>query len=263
MNFISAILGLMMELLWTLPVVGLMILMQKKFAGLENPAWGGPIGAVTGALYALALAFLVGPSIQAVDVPFLPLTMTVGTAVGAAAFFREARPTSRRWWSIALCLSVILATWTGFYTASAFFARRESFRLIVVKITSDPEPLHWVENGDSIPLNNTEKHAIEGAIGSVRSGALIPLSSLKIGKEARATVVLVMVRDVSDSVRLPRPGRGLVTYVQGQDGSWQGRDANAKGYALRVSPDQENGYTRIEIEGPSGTTSADVGVSHR
>jgi hypothetical protein len=241
----------------------MIVLIQRKFAGLGNPAWGGPIGAVIGALYTVALAFLVGPSIQAVDVPFLPLAMTVGTAVGAAALTRETRPTSRRWWSVALCLSIILVIWTGFYTASAFFARRESFRLIVIKLTSDLEPLHWVENGDSISLNNTEKHAIEEAIGSVCPGALIPLSSFKIGKEARATVVLVMVRDVSDSVRLPRPGRGLVTYVQGQDGSWQGRDANAKGYALRVLPNQETGYTRIEIEGPSGTTSTEVGVSHR
>jgi hypothetical protein len=251
------------EVLWTLPVVAMMILMQKKFAGLENPAWGSPIGAVIGALYAVALAFFVGPSIQAVDVPFLPLTMTVGTAVGAAALSREARPTSRRWWSVALCLAVILVIWTGFYTASAFFARRESFRLVVIKLTSDPQPLHWAENGNSIPLNNTEKHAIEEATGSVRSGALIPLSSLKIGKEARTTVVLVMVRDVLSSVRLPRPGRGLVTYVQEQDGSWQGLEPNAKGYGLRVSQDQENGYTRIEIEGPSGTTSTEVGVSHK
>jgi hypothetical protein len=262
LGLIKEILGLIIELLWTLPVAGLMILMQKKFAQLKNSAWAGPIGALVGALYAVALAFLVGPSIQAVDVPFLPLTMTVGAAVGAATLFREARPTFRRW-SVAVCLLVILVTWTGFYAANASFARRESFRLIIIKLTSDPEPLHWVENGDSIPLNNTEKHAIEEAIGSVRPGALIPLSSLKIGKDARATVVLVMVRDVSDSVRLPRPGRGLVTFVQGQDGSWQGRHANAKGYAIRVLPNQENGYTRIEIEGPSGTTSAEVGVSHR
>ena len=253
---------LIIELLWTLPAAGLMILMRKKFANLRDSAWAGPVGALVGALYAVALTFLVGPSIQALDVPFLPLTMTVGTIVGTAALSRETRPTSRRW-SVVLCLSAILVTWTGFYAASASFARRESFRLIVIKLTSDPEPLHWVENGDSIPLNNTEKHAIEEAIGSVRPGALIPISSLKIGKEARTTVVLVMVRDVSDSVRLPRPGRGLVTYVQGQDGSWQGRDANAKGYALRVLPNQETGYTRIEIEGPSGAISTEVGVSHK
>ncbi len=185
---------------------------------------------------------------------------TAASVVGLLS--REARPTFRRWSGV-VCLLVILVIWTGFYAASASFARRESFRLIVIKLTSDPEPLHWVENGDSIPLNNTEKHAIEEAIGSVRPGALIPISSLKIGKEARTTVVLVMVRDVSDSVRLPRPGRGLVTYVQGQDGSWQGRDANAKGYALRVLPNQETGYTRIEIEGPSGAISTEVGVSHK
>jgi len=77
------ILGLIMELLWTLPAAGLMILIRKKFAQLKDSAWAGPIGALVGALYAVALNFLVGPSIQAVDVPFLPLTMTVGTAVGA------------------------------------------------------------------------------------------------------------------------------------------------------------------------------------
>jgi hypothetical protein len=254
-----------MELLWTLPVAGLMILMQKKFAQLKNSAWASPIGALVGALYAVALAFLVGPSIQAVDVPFLPLTMTVGTAVtavGAAALSREARPTFRRW-SGAVCLLVILVVWTGFYAASASFARRESFRLIVIKLTSDSQPLHWVQNGDSIPLNDTEKHAIEEATRSARSGALIPFSSLKVGKEARATVVLVMLRDVSDSVRLPRPNRGLVTYVQKQDGTWQGRDPNAKGYAVRLLPNPENGCTRIEIEGTWGTTATEVGVSHR
>jgi hypothetical protein len=253
-------LGLIIELLWTLPAAGLMILMRKKFAQLKNSAWAGPIGALIGALYAVALTFLVGPSIQVVDVPFLPLTMTVGTAVGAAALSREARPTFRRG-SGAVCLLVILVIWTGFYAASASFARRESFRLIVIKLASDSQPLHWVQNGDSIPLNDTEKRAIEQAIGSVRSGALIPLSSLKRGKEARATLVLVMVRDVSDSVRLPRPGRGLVAYVQGQDGSWQRPDANAKGYGVRLSPNPENGRTRIEIEGALGTSGTEVGVS--
>src|SRR2546425_659498 len=96
---------LIIVVLWTLPVAGMIILIQRKFPGLENPAWGGPIGAAIGALYVVALTFLVGP--QAVDVPFLPLTMTVGTAVGAAALFREARPTFRRW-SVAVCLLVIL-----------------------------------------------------------------------------------------------------------------------------------------------------------
>src|SRR5258708_35222208 len=113
----------MIELLWTVPAAGLMIRMRKKFAQLKNSAWAGPIGALIGALYAVALTFLVGPSIQVVDVPFLPLTMTVGTLVGAAAPSREARPTFRRW-SGAVCLLVILVSWTGSYAASAFFARR-------------------------------------------------------------------------------------------------------------------------------------------
>jgi hypothetical protein len=251
-----------MELLWTLPVAGLMIFMQKKFAQLKNSAWASPIGALIGALYAIALAFLVGPSIQAVDVPFLPLTMTVGAAVGVATLSRKARPTFRRW-TVAVCLLVVLVTWTGFYAASASLSRRESFRLIVIKLTSDPQPLHWVQNGDSTPLNDTEKHAIEEATLSARSGALIPLSSLKVGKEAGATVVLVMLRDVSDSVRLPRPSRGLVTYVQKQDGTWQGLEANVKGYAVRLSPNPENGGTRIELEGTFGITATEVGVSRR
>ena len=239
-----------------------MILVRKKFAQLGNPAWAGPIGALLGALYAVALTFLVGPSIQAVDVPFLPLTMTVGTTVGTAALSREARTTSRRW-SVALCIVFILVIWTGFYAARASFARRESFRLIVIKLASDSQPLHWVQNGNSIPLNDTEKRAIEEATRSVRSGALIPLSSLMVGKEARETVVLVMLRDVSDSVRLSRLGRGLVTYVQQQDGTWQGPDTNVKGYAVRLSPNPENGCTRIKIEGIFGTTATEVGVSHR
>ena len=108
--------GLIIELLWTLPAAGLMILMRKKFAQLKNSAWAGPIGALIGALYAVALTFLVGPSIQVVEVPFLPLTMTVGTAVGAAALSREARPTFRRG-SGAVCLLVILVIWTGFYVS--------------------------------------------------------------------------------------------------------------------------------------------------
>ena len=77
------------------------------------------------------------------------------------------------------------------------------------------------------------------------------------------TVILVMVADVSDSVRLPKPNRGLVTYVQKLDGSWQGRDAIAKGYAVRLSPNPENGRTRIEVEGTLGTSGTEVGVSHR
>ena len=236
-----------------------MIFMQKKFARLKNSAWVSPIGALVGALYAVALAFLVGPSIQAVDVPFLPLTMTVGTAAGAVTLSSKARPT----FTAAVCLLVILVTWTGFYAASAAFSRTDSFRLIVIKLTSDPQPLHWVQDGDSTPLNDTEKHAIEEATRSAPSGALIPLSSLEVGKDARATVVLVMLRDVSDSVRLPRPGHGLVTYVQKQDGTWQGPDANAKGYAVLLSPNPENGHTRIEIEDTWGTTVTEVGVSHR
>src|SRR5580765_8105554 len=119
-----------------------MILMQKKFAQLKNSAWAGPIGALVGALYCVALTFALGPSIQAVDVPFLPLTMTVGAAAGTAALSRAARPTFRRW-PVAVCLLVILVTWTGFYAANASFARRESFRLIVIKLTSDSQPLHW------------------------------------------------------------------------------------------------------------------------
>jgi hypothetical protein len=201
-----------MELLWTLPAAGLMILIRKKFAQLKDSAWAGPIGALVGALYAVALSFLVGPSIQAVDVPFLPLTMTVGTAVGAVTLSKEARPSFRRW-SGAVCLLVILVIWAGFYAASASFARKESFRLIVIKLTSDSQPIHWVQNGDAIPLSDTEKHAIEEATRSARSGALIPFSSLNLGKEARATLVLVMLRDVSDSVRLPRPGRAASSHT--------------------------------------------------
>jgi len=55
----------------------------------------------------------------------------------------------------------------------------------------------------------------------------------------------------------------LVSYVQEQDGSWHGRDADAKEYAVRLSPVPENGGTRIEIEGPLGTVGTEVGVSHR
>ena len=251
-----------MELLWTLPAAGLVILMQLKFAQLKNSVWAGPIGALVGALYAGALSLLVDPSIQAVDVPFLPLTMTVGTVVGIAALSREAMPTLRKW-SVAVCLLVILVTWTGFYAARASFARRESFRLIVVKFAPDSQPLHWVQNADSIPLNDSEKHAIEEATRPAPSGALTPFSSLVVGKGAHATLVLVMLRDVSDSVRLPKPNRGLVIYLQKEDGSWQGRDPNAKGYVVRLSPNPENGGTRIEIEGALGTTGTEVGVSHR
>ena len=253
-----------MELLWTLPAAGLVILVQLKFAQLKNSAWAGLIGALVGALYSLALSFLVGPSIQLFGVPFLPLTMTVATVVGTAPLSRETRPIFRRW-SGAVSLLVILVIWTGFYAASASFARRESFRLIVIKLASDSQPLHWVQKEDSIPHGDAEKHAIEEAIRSPRSGALIPLSYLQVGKEVRATVVLVMLRDVSDSVRLPRPMRGLVTYLQEQDGSWQGGDANAKAYAyaVRLSPNPENGRTQIAIEGALGTTGTEVGVSHR
>lgn len=107
-------------------------------------------------------------------------------------------------------------------------------------------------------------HAIEDATRSVRSGALIPVSSFGVGKEASATVILVMLRNVSDTVQLPRPSHGLVTYVQEQDGSWKGRrDAAATGYAIRLSPVQENGWTRIEIEGPLGTAATEVEVSPR
>jgi hypothetical protein len=261
LGLIKEILGLIIELLWTLPIAGLIILMRKKFPKLKNLAWAGTIGTAIGTLYAVALSFLVGPSILAVDVPFLPLAMTVGATVGTAAFSREARTTSRRW-SIALCLVFILVIWTGFYAAHASLARRESFRLIVIKLASDSQPLHWLQNGDSISLDDTEKRAIEEATRSVRSGALIPLSFLKVGKEARVTAVLVMVRDVSDSVRLPRPGRGLVTYVQEQDGSWQGRDANAKGNAILLSP-AENGHTLIKVESALGAIGTEVGVSHR
>ena len=94
-----------------------------------------------------------------------------------------------------------------------------------------------------------------------RHRLVMPLHLRRVGKEARATVVLVMLRDVSDSVRLPRPGRGLVTYVQKQDGTWQGPDANVKEYAVRLSPNPENGRTRIEIEGALGTSGTEVGVS--
>jgi hypothetical protein len=45
---------------------GLMILMQKVCAA-EKPAWAGPIGA----LYCVALTFVVGPSIRVVEAPFL------------------------------------------------------------------------------------------------------------------------------------------------------------------------------------------------
>lgn len=251
-------------MLWTLPLAGLTILGGKKFAGLKNPAWGGPIGAAIGALYAVLLSLLVGPAIQAVGVPFLPLTMTVGTVGGGStALFREAIPTSRRWWSVVLCLSVILMIWTGFFTARASLSKRQSLGLIVIKLTSEPQPLHWAQDGSSIPLKETEIHATEEATRSVRSGALIPISSFGVGNDARATIILVMLHDVSESVRLPRPDRGLVTYVQQQDGSWQGRDADGKGYGLLLSPIQENGWTRIEIEGPLGTAATEVGVTHR
>src|SRR5262249_3267992 len=142
-------------------------------AQLKNSAWAGPIGALVGALYGVALSVLVGPSIQAVDVPFLPLTMTVGTVVGTVAPSREAMPTLRKW-RVALCLLVILVTWTGFYAANASFARRESLRLIVVKLAPDSQPVHWIQNKDSIPLNDSEKHAIEEATRSAPAGALIP-----------------------------------------------------------------------------------------
>lgn len=248
-----------MEAIWTLPVAGLMLLMRKTLA--KHPAWRAAVGAGIGALYAVALSFLVGPSIQMVYVPFLPLAMTVGTAVGAATPSGADIRTSRRW-SLALCLLLISAIWTAFYVASAFLERREAFRLVVIKLASDSQPLHWVQNGGSISLSNAEKHAIEEeTTRSVHSGALVPLTYFELGHGASATVVLVMSNDVSSLVRLPRPARGLVTYVQKVDGSWQGADVNAKGDALVLSP--ENSYTKITIEGALGTTATGVSVSDR
>ena len=251
--------ALIVEATWTLPVIGLVILVRKRFA--KNPAWGAPIGAGIAALYAVALSLLVGPSIQMVYVPFLPLAMTVGTAVGAAPSFGADTRTSRRW-SLALCLLLICAIWTAFYVASASLEKGKAFRLVVIKLASDSQPLHWVQDGGSISLSSAEKHAIEEeTTRSVHSGALVPLTYFELGHGASATVVLVMSNDVSSLVRLPRPARGLVTYVQKVDGSWQGADVNAKGDALVLSP--ENSYTKITIEGASGTTATGVSVSDR
>jgi hypothetical protein len=153
--------------------------------------------------------------------------------------------------------------WTGFFAARASLSKRQSLRLIVIKVTSDPQPLHWARDGSSIPLNDIEIHATEEATRSMSSGALIPISSFGVGKEARATIILVMLRDVLKSVRLAKPNSGLITYVQDQDESWQGRQADPKEYAIRLSPVPENGGTRIDIEGPFGVVGSEVGVSHR
>ena len=251
-------LGLLVEALWTLPVIGLMLLMRKKLA--KHPAWRVLVGAGMGALYAVALSFLVGTSILMAYVPFFPLAMTVGTAVGAAPSFGADMRTSRRW-SVALCLVLICAIWAAFYVASASLEKRESFRLVVIKLASDSQPLHWVQDGGSISLSSAEKHAIEEATRSVHSGALVPLTYFERGHGARATVVLVMSHDISGLVRLPKPARGLITYVQKLDGSWQDANVNVKGYAVVLSP--ENSHTQITVESALGTTGTDVSVSGR
>src|SRR5690242_20675150 len=71
------------EAIWTLPLVGLILLTRRNL--VKHPVWGALIGAGIGGLYAVALSFLVGPSIQTADVPFLPLAMTMGTGFGAFA----------------------------------------------------------------------------------------------------------------------------------------------------------------------------------
>ena len=80
---------------------------------------------------------------------------------------------------------------------------------------------------------------------------------------ASATAILVMKQDVSEDVRLPRPKRGVAVYVQRADGSWQGADRNVAGSVLLLSPNRDSGFTRIEIQGLWGSTSTEVGVSHR
>jgi hypothetical protein len=247
--------AVILEAIWTLPLVGLILLTRRNL--VKHPVWGALIGAGIGGLYAVALSFLVGPSIQTADVPFLPLAMTMGTGFGAFAGSKEAMPTSRRW-SLVVCVLTVLVVWTGFYVARASIAKNESFRLVVVRLVSGAQPLHWDQNGDSIFLSDAEKDAISEVLRSRRTGALFPLSSIKLGKEAHVTLVLVMSHDVSNFVRLPKPTRGLVTYVQEEDGSWQGTSGDTRGYSLFLSP--ESGHTQIKIEDALGTTSTQVRV---
>jgi len=248
-------------MLWVLPVVGIVFLIRDKFGRLKNPVWRVLIGAMSGAFYAVFLAMVVGPAIQTPEVPFLPFAITAGAAAGA--FPRKTERKSAGWVSsLCLLVLVIVLTWTTFYVAQTAISKRESLRLVVIKLTPEPHSLRWAEKDNFIALNDSEVHAVESATRSVPSGALIPIEFFEKERGANSTVILIMRRDVSDYIRLKKPDRGLVTYLQTPDGSWQESDISTHGDALVLSPDPGSGQTLIEIEGMLGSTSTEVGVSH-
>lgn len=254
--------ALVFEFLWTLPVVGLIVLARAWFARADHPVWAVLLGAVIGGLYAFALSLIVGPMITAVAVPFLPFALTIGAASGVAVAMASAGRAPRAW-AVILFVLLIPAIWTAYSALRSDLSNRESFRLVVIRVTPDTQPLHWVQSESSISLSKSEMKEIEDTTRPVRSGALFPIDSFEVGEHSNATVALVMDHDVSSVTKLPRPERGFVTYVQDENGTWHGVPPNAKGYSLVLLPVPGSTNTRIDVQNAFGTDSTEVAVSHK
>ena len=254
-------LALLIELLWALPVVGFIFLLRLKLVRWRESIWVVLIGASIGALYAYVIALLAGPAVQAPALPFLPVAMTCGAVGGVIPLGRNGLASRKH--SMFVCFALVLTLWIAFFKARVYFQKKESFRLVVIKLSPEPKPLHWAKGTSFISLKREEIEEAEKATGTASLGVMMPVDLFTVGPDANATVILVMQRDVSDRIRLPMPDRGLVVYVQNADGSWQNRASDVNSHSLVLSPTEGTGFTRIEIEDALGSTATEVRLSQK
>lgn len=254
------------ELLWSVPLIALSVLSTLslwKIYRKRSETSSIILGMAVGIACAVALSLLSGPMVSGVVIPLLPLMATIGATTGLL-YHSADRGGSRKRRHIYVWIFVVGLMWMGFFFARNYVAAKEEFRLVVIKQSARPGPVNWDNSVSYLDLADADRAKVEGLLGTA-AGTLKPIFSIGRGKSPQAAAILVMSQDVSRHVQLRMPDAGTVVFMQDREGAWK-EDAGGAHFgkkSLALEPTPGSNFTRIEIGGPFGTQSSEIGISHQ
>ena len=257
-----------LEIAWSLPLIALSVFALVLLSRLTPPVrvvLSLLLGAGLGIAYAVAISFIAGPMVTAVPIPLLPFMGTIGATVGSLRGVGNWRRSMVRL-NISIFLTLIGFIWISYFALRNYMdSVAGSFRIVVVRREPSLEPLHWDESDDWVSLSHAERKRVQESLGNTGTGILMPLTSLNVGAPSKGAAILVMLRDASQRIQFPMPDRGIAVFIQNQDGTWR-EDLGGAHFGMNnlgVLPAPGSDFTRLEIEGPFGTQSSEIGVSHK
>jgi hypothetical protein len=253
-------------LIWTLPFAGVIALSKEKLTNsvrrlsiLVRYAVAVAAGIAAGLLWTYIVAFFGGAWFGAFSFPILSCWVVGGASaliLGTAGYKSRKR-------SVLVELTIIAALTLGSMTVPKYLFDflTENQRLEVVSISwqPDPAPLN-VREGSERGLPNNFKLA-DADLSKLKSLGLTGQvafdgSSGFIGRGKHARTLIVMQRQLEETVELPQPDGVEVIYIQGKDG-WKmyPSDAPTLQRTIRLWADKRNPNwaTRYSVERVDGS----------